>query len=525
MPEQLPTGLRALTPTRQIMLMVIVSASVAALAAGFFWSREPEMQVLFSNLTQEDAGAIVAKLKEQKIPYSVEGTGGTILVPTERVHETRLQMASQSLPQGGGVGFEIFDRTTIGMTDFVQKLNYRRALQGELSRTISQLAEVERARVHLVVPERSLFADQRERPRASVVVTLKRGKTLSAGQVQGIGHLVASSVEGLQPQEVTIVDSHGQALSLPMAADAASQQTSAHMDAKRSLEKDLENRVQTMLERVAGAGKAVVRVSSVLNLRQVERTEEAYDPNGQVVRSENRQQEKNSSSSTGGDGGVAGTGSNLPGNAAASPEGSSSNTAVRTNATVNYEINKTVSRIVEPVGTITRLTVAVLVDGRYETAEGKDGKLERKYVPRKDEEMKKLEELVKKAVGYSEERGDQVEILNVAFDAAAVEIGEAGPADVPPPNPMMGQYIRYGLFSVLAALVFLFVIRPLMRLLAEPGGAPQQLALPAGAVLPATVGQLEAAMAPAQLSHSLLESARINPQSTAMVVKKWLKEK
>lgn len=524
MPERILTGYGALSPVRQVLLLLIVSGALAGVVAGFLWSREPDMQVLFSNLTQEDAGAIVAKLREQKVPFIAEGAG-TILVPTDKVHELRLNLAGQSLPQGGGVGFEIFDRTMIGMTDFVQKLNYRRALQGELARTIGQLAEVERARVHLSVPERSLFADHREKPRASVVLTFRRGKTLASGQIQGIAHLVASSVEGLQPQEVTVVDAHGQVLTKPT-GDTVSQQTGAQLDAKQALEKDLETRVQSMLERVVGAGKAVVRVSSVLDLRQVERTEEAYDPNVQVVRSENRQQEKATSSSASGDGGVAGVGANVPGNAAPSSEGSSSNNSTRTNATVNYEINKTISRVVEPVGTIKRLTAAVMVDGSYEVKEGgdKDKKPERKYVPRGDEEMKKLEELVKNAIGYSEERGDQVQVLNVAFDATAVEVGEAGPAE-PLPNPMIGQYVKYGVFVVLAMLVFLVVIRPLMRMLAESPSGSRQLALPAGSALPATVGQLEASLAPAQIPSGLFETARGNPQATAMVVKKWLKEK
>jgi len=527
MPDQLVTGYRALSPVRQTLLLLTVAGALAAVVAGFLWSREPDMQVLFSNLSQEDAGAIAAKLREQKIPFVAEG-GGVILAPADKVHELRLQLAGQSLPQGGGVGFEIFDRTTIGMTDFVQKLNYRRALQGELARTIGQVAEVERARVHLAVPERSLFSDQREHPRASVVLTLRRGQSLGAGQVQGIAYLVASSVEGLQPQAVTVVDAHGRILSSPD-GDSVSMHTGAQRDAKQMMEKDMESRVQTMLERVVGVGKVVVRVSSLLDLRQVERTEEAYDPNVQVVRSENRQQEKTTSSSALGDGGIAGVGANVPGGAALPLDGRSSNNSTQTNATVNYELNKTVSRVVEPVGTIMRLSVAVLVDGRYEVAEvaGSDQKPQRKYVPRGDDEMTKLDGLVKNAIGYSEERGDQIQVLNVAFDATAMEAGEmgdAGPVD-PLPNPMIGQYVRYGVFLILALLLFLFVIRPLMRMLAESPSGPRQLALPAGSTLPATVGQLEAAMVPPQIQGNLAETARSNPQATAMVVKKWLKEK
>jgi flagellar M-ring protein FliF len=520
MAEGLLTGFRGLSPSRQILVVVVLSGALAAIVGGFLWSQEPEMQVLFSHLSAEDTGAIITKLKEQKIPYSVEGNGTTLLVPSDKVHELRLQLASQSLPQGGGVGFEIFDRTTVGMTDFVQKLNYRRALQGELGRTIAQLSEVERARVHLVVPERSLFADQRERPRASVVLTLRRGKMLSSGQIQGIAHLVASSVEGLQPQEVTVVDSHGQILSQPV-GDVGVQQTSAYIDAKQTVEKDLEGRVQSMLERVVGKGKAVVRVSTVMDLRKIERTEEAYDPNVQVVRSENRSQEKTNSREES-EGGIAGTTSNLPDRTTTETTGGSTNNAVRTNATINYEINKSISRIIEPVGTLKKLSAAVLVDGTYQVTEAKDGKSSRKYIPRADEEIKKLEELVKKAVGYSEERGDQVEVLNVAFDTSVADEGLAqGEGEPKGTNPMIGQYVRYGIFGVLATLILLFVVRPLMRLLTQSGG---QLALPPGS-LPTTVGQLEAALAPGSPQTAVLDMARTNPASTALVVKKWLKEK
>jgi flagellar M-ring protein FliF len=520
MVERLLIGFREMPAARQLLLVLILSAAIAALVAGYMWSQEPDMQVLFSHLSAEDAGAIVTKLKEQKVPYTLEGNGATILVPSDKVHELRMHLASQSLPQGGGVGFEIFDRTTVGMTDFVQKVNYRRALQGELARTIGQLTEVERARVHLVVPERSLFADQREHPRASVVLSLRGNKTLAPGQIQGIAHLVASSVEGLQPQDVTVVDSHGQILSQP-AGDPSGQQTGAYADAKQAVEKELEGRVQSMLERVVGRGKAVVRVSSVLDLRKVERTEEIFDPNVQVVRSENRSQEKTSAKEEA-EGGIAGTTSNLPDKKTATTAGGSTNTAARSNSTINYEINKSTSRIIEPVGTLKRLSAAVLVDGTYEVTPGKDGKASRKYIARADEEMKKLEDLVKKAVGFSEERGDQVQVLNVAFDSSAADDGQGSESSAP--NAMMGQYIRYGMFGLLALVILLFVVRPLIRILSAPPIAGADVGFPPG-TLPATVGQLEASFVGASPQGAVLEMARANPQSTAVVVKKWLKEK
>jgi flagellar M-ring protein FliF len=317
-----------------------------------------------------------------------------------------------------------------------------------------------------------------------------------------------------------VVDSHGQILSQPV-GDLGVQQTSAYIDAKQTVEKDLEGRVQSMLERVVGKGKAVVRVSTVMDLRKIERTEEAYDPNVQVVRSENRSQEKTNSREES-EGGIAGTTSNLPDRTTTETTGGSTNNAVRTNATINYEINKSISRIIEPVGTLKKLSAAVLVDGTYQVTEAKDGKSSRKYIPRADEEIKKLEELVKKAVGYSEERGDQVEVLNVAFDTSVADEGLAqGEGEPKGTNPMIGQYVRYGIFGVLATLILLFVVRPLMRLLTQSGG---QLALPPGS-LPATVGQLEAALAPGSPQTAVLDMARTNPASTALVVKKWLKEK
>jgi flagellar basal-body M-ring protein/flagellar hook-basal body protein (fliF) len=286
---------------KRLGILVALAAGVAALVSVTLWTQQPDMQVLFANLAPEDAGAIVEKLKEAKVPYELGASGASILVPSAQVHDLRLQMAGQGLPHGGGVGFEIFDRSTLGMSEFVQKLNYRRALQGELARTIAQMPDVARARVHLAVPERRLFSADHDRPRASVVLSLRGSNALSRGQIQGIVHLVASSVEGLQPREVTVVDGNGRLLSEGNnGGDGPTRLTGSQLDYQRTLEKDIETRIQTMLERIVGNNKAVVRVSSVLDLRQVEMTEERYDPNGQVARSEQRTQEK-ANGSNGGD--------------------------------------------------------------------------------------------------------------------------------------------------------------------------------------------------------------------------------
>ena len=277
--------------SQRMIILIALAGSIAGLVAVGLWTQQPDMQVLFSNLAPDDAGAIVDKLKDSKVPYETSGGGTTILVPSAQVHDLRLELAGQGLPHGGGVGFEIFDRSTLGMSEFVQKLNYRRALQGELARMIAQMPEVERARVHLAMPERRLFATEQDRARASVVLSLRGGQMLAKAQVQGIVHLVSSSVEGLQARDVTVVDGHGQLLS-NASNDETAGLTGSQLEYQRTVEKDIETRIQSMLERIVGTNKAVVRVSSQLDFRKVETTEERFDPNGQVVRSEQRGQEK-----------------------------------------------------------------------------------------------------------------------------------------------------------------------------------------------------------------------------------------
>ncbi len=505
---------------RKIALLLVLAATVAGGVVLWLWTQKPELQILYTNLSSDDAAAVINKLKESHTPYELSADSTAVSVPAERVHELRLQLASQGLPQGGGIGFEIFDRNTFGTTEFVQKLNYRRALQGELSRTISQLAEVSKARVHLVVPEKTLFSDRQDPSRASVVVTLRPGKRLAEGQIQGIIHLVSSSVEGLSPQTVTVVDSHGQILSKTVDGSAAAQMTSTQLDYQHTLEKELEGKIQSMLERVVGAGKAVVRVSSLLDLRQVEHTEEKFDPDTQVVRSEQHAQEQaNGTSSTTSPSGVPGVLSNVPpGNQAGGSAGASNtNNTQKKNEVINYEISKTVSRIIEPVGTIKKLSVAALVDGTYEAAQGNTP---RKYIPRNEDEMKKLEELVKKAMGYSAERQDQVEMVNIPFESNALSEEETA-APEPPPSRFAQwlPFVKYGIGLVVGLIAFFFVIRPALKALLTPSPALPTAAqpLPTGGF-----GELPAA---APRTEEMVQIAKQNPQAATMVVKQWLKEK
>ncbi|MBW2147902.1 MAG: flagellar M-ring protein FliF, partial [Deltaproteobacteria bacterium] len=254
---KLNASLKAMSPGQKIILFLVSAFIFSGFCVMILWSNQEEHSILFSNLSMQDAGAIVEKLKEQKIPYEISGDGSIIRVPAAVVYETRLSLASQGLPRGGGVGFEIFDKSSIGTTDFVLRLNYRRALQGELARTISQFQEIEGARVHLVIPRRSPFFSEEEKARASVAIRLRPGASLARGQVQGIVHLVASSVEALQPSSVTVVDTHGKILSgSPPLSDPVFLSNS-QIEYRRSVEKDIERRIESMLEKVLGPGKAI----------------------------------------------------------------------------------------------------------------------------------------------------------------------------------------------------------------------------------------------------------------------------
>ena len=507
------------TINQRFIILLALAGSIAGLVAVTLWTQQPDMQVLFANLAVDDASGIIDKLKDAKVPYETANGGTTVLVPSAQVHDLRLEMAGQGLPHGGGVGYEIFDRTTMGMSDFVQKLNYRRALQGELARTITQMPEVERARVHLAIPERRLFATEQDRARASVVVSLRASQTLSKAQIQGVVHLVSSSVEGLQARDVTVVDGHGNLLS-NTSSDESAGLSGTQMEYQRTLEKDIETRIQTMLERIVGVNKAVVRVSSMLDFRKIETTEERYDPNGQVVRSEQRGQEK-SSGVNGASGGVPGVESNVPGGTEAEGGQTSSNNNQTKNETVNYEISRTVSRIVEPTGTIKKLSVAVLVDGTYEGGgKASEAKADqpKKKVHRTEKEIKRNEENVKKKMGYSTERQDQVEVVSIQFGLGAEEPA-GGVEATPDASKAWMPYVRYAVGGVLFFLIFFMVVRPLMVMLVQSAPAAGGGETPA---LPASVGQVEAAISGKQPGQ-ILDMAKNNPANTAVVVKQWLK--
>ncbi|OIP35408.1 MAG: flagellar M-ring protein FliF [Deltaproteobacteria bacterium CG2_30_66_27] len=489
--------------------VAVIVASVALVILAFSWSQKEEYHVLYSNLSEADAGQIVQKLKEMKVPYRAEAGG--ILVPADRVYEARLHLASQGLPQGGGVGFELFDKTSFGTTEFVQKLNYKRALQGELARTVMAIGAVEQCRVHLAIPEKSLFAreGESERPTASVLVKLRQGKTLSSGQVDGIVHLVASSVEGLNSQEITVVDAKGNVLSKP-SGDVAGLSAS-QFDFQSSYSKDLEARIISILEPVVGKGKVRAKVSAVIDFSRNETTEEKFDPDGQVVRSEQKQNEK---STTMGAGGVPGVASNLPGKrtVAATP---SQGQSEKQSQTVNYEMTKVTSHTVNAPGLVKKLTAAVLVDGTYTPQQGSK---DMKYTPRSEEDVRRYEELVRETMGFTESRGDQIKVVNMPFEVVREE-------EVPPPKTrileMAAPAARYVLPLLAVILLVVFVLRPLAQSLSAPGpNLPGSLlSIPQNSTDVDKAGARKELPPRAQVA----DWARKNPTDAANVIKSWMR--
>ncbi len=510
----LPTG-------RKVALALLIVMVLGGLSLMVHIANKPDYQLLFSNISAEDAGVILSKLKEQRIPYKVSGAGKTILVPSEKVDELRLQLASEGLPRGEGSGFEIFDRSSPWSTGFVQELNYQRAMQGELARSIGSLAEVEWARVHIVVPRESLFIEDKEKATASVVLKIRSGRSLNRGQIGGIVHLVAGSVAGLEAENVTLIDSYGNILSARKDQDVAGQLTTTQFEIKQKMELGLQTRLQAMLDKTLGKNHSTVNVNVDMDFRKVERTEERFDPDNTVVRNEQTTSEK----SSGGQPALA------EGTEQSSGEGQAAGSSYqKKNETMSYEIGKVVNHIVEPVGTIKRLHVAVIIDGKHEKTE--DGTI--RYIPKTDEEMALFDNLIKKASGFNEERGDQIEIANIRFDSSPAKEptgeGEGGSmADNFKMLFLMAQ--KYLLKIVLLLLFFLFMVRPLYKwLLSQQRGVAvreQKTSLPGMIEGEEDFhlelrGQQEGRELPPK--ERALEIVRADPNKAATIARKWLNE-
>jgi flagellar M-ring protein FliF len=447
--------LRAWPLTKKLALAAVTLVSVVIFAIIILQTRTINFQLLYANLPPKDAGSVVSWLKGQRIDYKLKNDGKNIWIPAEQLYETRLNLASSGLPSGGGVGFEVFDKQSFALTDFVQKINYTRALQGELARTITSLDPVESTRVHLVLPEKRLFKNQQKKPTASIIVTLSKGKGLEKDQVQGIIHLVSGSVEGLSPEKVTIIDSHGKVLE-GLKKNSDSQVMSVDMLVfQQQIERRLEKRAQELLDKTMGYGMAMVRITANLDFSKVEKTEEFFDAEDPVIRSQQVQEESSGSNTIGG---IPGVQSNLQGNDQGRENATPSSS--KSSRTTNYEISKTVSKTVNPVGAIKSLSVSVLLADKVTPA--KDEESQPTTETRNEEELKSVETMVASALGLDKERGDNINVTSMPFIVSQddVQMAESMPAN------LLYEYlplIKIGILSFGAFLFYLLLIRPILK--------------------------------------------------------------
>ena len=517
--RQLGERFNQLSQGKKVAALSLVALALASLVVMSLWLKSPDYQLLYANLSNEDAGAVIEKLKSQKVPYEITNNGRTIRVASDMIHEVRLQLASEGLPEGSDVGLEIFEDTPLGMTDFIQKLNFQRALQGELTRTINSLDAVSQARVHLVIPKDNLFRKEKPKGKASVTLKIKSGKSLSEGQIQGIVHLVSASVGSIQASDVVIVDLKGNLLSGDKESSREAMVSASNFKHKLRVEKELQAKIIKMLEEALGTGNIIAKVSTDLDFEQVERTEEIFDPDSQVVRSENQISESSTGATPpGGIPGVQGLVPNGEDGTGAAGQAAQRN---KSNALFNYEINKVVKRVSKPVGEITKLSVAVMIDGTF-TGDPPE------YKPRTQEEMDKYLEIVKSAVGFDQERGDVIKVENIQFDRSQFDEEKEALAQA----EQIEMAIEIGKLVVGLIFLILFftrVIRPIITWMTTT----VEVVPEAGQLGAAEMEEVdeekrrltETASEATHIREAVADFVANDPKYTAGVIRKWMREK
>ena len=520
---------------------------VAGVAAGIFWfskwQHERDFRPLFTSLSPEDAGAMVQKLKEKSVEYRVSDGGNSILVPEDKLAELRLEMASLGLPKTGRIGFEIFDKTNFSVTDFAEHVNYRRAIEGELERSIMSLAEVEQARVHVTFPKESVFLENREAAKASVLVRLRAGAQLSSQNVAAITHLIASAVEGLSPESVSVVDMRGNLLNRSRRAtgdDGGT--TAASLEYQQGIEKELTTKINSTLEPLLGAGKFRSGVSVECDMTGGEQSEETFDPSKSVMVVSQRTEEGAGASSL--NGGVPGTASNLP-RPPARVSGSTSGPSRRVE-NITYQSSRTVRHTKLPQGTVKRLAVAVLVDQDVKW-EGKGKQLQRVLIPPTPEKLKTIHDVVATLVGFSTPRGDQLIVETLPFDSTLNSEPPLPPDATSGKKPdnlsnqlfgnkQLNTWIAMGLVGVVLGAILMVMLRgkkrlprveaPPRALAGAEAGAMQFPAVASGEASIET-GSSAIALPPSRsevLLGQLRESAKRDSELWASILKNWLAE-
>ncbi len=508
-------------PVRQMIVLMIGLAAVTAIGIGtWLWSSTPDYRVLYSNLADRDGGAVVAALSQMNVPYKIAEGGGAILVPGAQVHETRLRLASQGLPKGGIVGFELVDNQKFGATQFQEQINYQRGLEGELARSIQTLSAVAAARVHLAIPKPSVFVREQQQPTASVLITLHPGRELDRAQVNGIVHLVASSVPELALDNVSVIDQNGALLS--RRRDAGDNGLDAsQLSYVKQLEQATIQRINDILEPMVGRDNARVQVTADVDFSRVEAVAETFRPNQEAKAAALRSQQTSQSTTTSGAGpqGVPGALSNQPpaagtavldarvaatGGAAAA----AAPTSTRKDETIAYEVDKKIEHTKGPVGGLRRLTAAVVINQRRQTDAA--GKVTQ--VPLSAQEMEQITSLVREAMGFSKERGDSLNVVNAAFSEPVKEVIPEVPMWKRPDTIEMAKdAARYLVFTVVIAYLFFGVLRPMWRQAAARAFAAPAEPLPA-LTAPNSAEALQRAR----------QIAREDPKVVANVVKTWV---
>ena len=532
-----------LNPQQKMGFMVAIAAMIAVLVGLWIWGQTPDYRVLYSNLSDRDGGAIIESLQQQNIPYKFAEGGGALLVPANLVHEVRLRLASQGLPKGGNVGFELMETQKFGTSQFLEQVNYQRALEGELARSMQTLDSVASARVHLAIPKPSVFVKEQQKPSASVVLALQPGRTLDPGQVNGIVHLVSSSIPNMSAQNVTILDQNGNMLSSTRDPNEQSMDAT-QLKYVREIEQDYIKRIEAILIPIAGQQNVKAQVTASIDFSQVEQTAETYKPNQKpdsaTVRSSQTKEALNGINNTGGVPGALTNQPPVPATApivkpANGPNGSSTAAASGASntlkeATMNYEVDRTIQHTKLPVGNIRRLSVAVVMNNR--NVVDKSGKASSK--PYTDAEKAQITALVKDAMGFDPKRGDTLNLLNSAFNNDQEVLPEI-PFWKDSENIALGkEALKYLLIAGTVAFLLFGVIRPGFRNVtakaeAEAAAAAAAAKAEAEAALdpsvPHTPEEIEAVKAENSFDTNLQlakQLAKDDPKIIASVVKEWV---
>ncbi|HEX7970630.1 MAG TPA: flagellar basal-body MS-ring/collar protein FliF [Thiobacillus sp.] len=462
---------------RKIMLMLGVAAVAAVMAAVWMWGRQPDYRVLFSNFSDRDGGAIVAELEKMNVPYKYAEGGGALLVPADRVHDARLKLASQGLPKGGNVGFELMENQKLGASQFVEQINFQRAMEGELARSIESVSAVQAARVHLAMPKDSVFVSEQKMPTASVLLNLHPGRVLDPQQVSAIVHLVASSVPELSAKNVTVVDQNGNLLSDTSKTASINGMDPSQIKYVQELQQNVVKRIESIITPIVGTDNVRAEATADVDFSHSEQAVESYKPNqtpdAMAVRS---QQTSESLNGSGNPSGVPGALTNqppppatapitAPGQKSSAPAAATAASATtRKDATVNYEVDKTIQYVQQGVGGLKRLSVAVVVN--YKKTTDKAGKVT--MLPLSEAEKTQITNLVKEAMGYNQTRGDTVNVVNTPFAKAEQEVIPDTPMWKQPDNIETAKETgKYLLMAVGLLLLYLRMLKPMLKKISE----------------------------------------------------------